>query len=458
MNSINIWVIAAISLILVQVHGKQIEKECSGKAANIIFVMDTSSSIWIVDYKKQIRFFQKMIENFHIGQSNSHVRVGAITFSDRAHLEFPLDKFTNKEDLKVALGAIPYRKGQTNTAAALQLLMKEVKPKLKVYTAPFIAIVITDGKSRDANATRHAAKLLHKVGVNVYAIGVGKRFDTKELNAIASDPANNVLLVASYSALEKIARYFGVKTCKDITTLPPTIPTTTPTTTKITTPVTTTTAAATTTTTTQATTITSTTIPTTKTTEMPPQQDQSSTVSFGYDILTLGIYRTDIITQFIQTMLPYTPYGRYRTFSFVDCPQSYNQPFTTLINKTNAELGKLIKPTYPGLTGIVRHMGKGLNMHPNLYTKQLAVLFLDPSLTVLTAELMSEIENLKQLGTKVFLINVGNTIWPNVQTLHSMSSQPYTHYIYNIPSYNQLLYTAHHSPCSFRPLCNQKVI
>lgn len=188
--------------------------ECTGKAANIIFVMDTSSSIWIVDYNKQIRFFQKLIENFHIGQSNSHVRVGAITFSDYAHLEFPLDKFTNKEDLKVALGAIPYRRGQTNTAAALQLLMKEVKPKLKVYTAPFIAIVITDGKSRDTNATRHAAKLIHEVGVNVYAIGVGKRFDTKELNAIASDPVNNVLLVANYSALEKIASYFSVKTCK----------------------------------------------------------------------------------------------------------------------------------------------------------------------------------------------------------------------------------------------------
>lgn len=156
-------------------------------------------------------------------------------------------------------------------------------------------------------------------------------------------------------------------------------------------------------------------------------------------------------------MLPYTPYGRYRTFSFVDCPQSYNQPFTTLINKTNAEVSNIINPTYPGLAGIVRHMGRGLNTHPNLYNKQLAVLFLDPSLTIINSELISEIENLKQLGTKVFLINVGNTMWPNVQTLHSMSSQPYNNYIYNIPTYTQLLQTARHSPCSLRPLCNQKI-
>ncbi|GAB1606667.1 uncharacterized protein LOC115210474 [Argonauta hians] len=458
MNILRLSFFVAISIILVQqCYSKYINTQCTGKSANIIFVMDTSSSIWIVDYKKQIKFAQKLVENFHIGQSNSHVRVGAITFSNRAHLEFSLDKFDKTDDLKSALGAIPYRRGQTNTADALKLLMKEVKPKLKVYTAPFIAIVITDGKSRDPRATRKAAKLLHDAGVNVYTIGVGKQFDRKELDVIASDPVNNVLLVANYSALEKIAKYFGIKTCKALTTLPPpptTTTTTTPTTTRVSTrvPVKVTSSAP-----------LPTPVMTSQTTreEMLPQRDQSSTVSFGYDVITLGMYRADLIRRFIATMLPHTIYGSYRTFSVVDCAsQTFSYPFTSLINKTKDELKDLIKPVKPGLVNIVKHMKSGLKSsgelsHPNsLYKKQLAVLFIDPLLTVLSPELISEIENLKEMGTKVLLINIGDALWRNGGQLHSLSSQPYNYYINTIPSYDQLLQTAYHSPCTFRPICN----
>ena len=179
-----------------------------------MFVLDTSSSIWIVNYNKQLEFVEKLVEPFDIGPADTQVHVGAITFSSNAHLEFSLDKYTDKDQLKKAISNIPYRQGQTNTAEALDLMRMEISPLLETAKAPFIAVVITDGMSMDTKATRQEAKKLHALGVNVFAIGVGHQFDLSELKAIASDPENNVYQVSSYSSLANIVKAFNVKTCE----------------------------------------------------------------------------------------------------------------------------------------------------------------------------------------------------------------------------------------------------
>lgn len=181
----------------------------------MIFVLDSSTSVWIVDYKKQLKFVEKLVEPFDIGPADSQVHVGAITFSSHAHLEFSLDKYTDKEQLKRAISSIPYRQGQTNTAEALSLVRMDVSSHLKTSTAPFIVVVITDGMSSNTKATRKQAKKLHKLGVNVYAIGVGYYYHLSELYGIASRP-KNVYTVSSYSALESIVKTFNIKSCKGI--------------------------------------------------------------------------------------------------------------------------------------------------------------------------------------------------------------------------------------------------
>lgn len=176
--------------------------------------MDSSSSIWSVDYGKQLEFVQNLVNNFDIGADDKNVHVGAITFSDEAHLEFPIDKYVTSKDIHAAIGNIPYRSGVTNTAKALELAKSQIEMKKKNYTAPFILVVITDGISRDSIATRKAAKSLHELGVHIYAIGVGDNYDLEELKQIASDPVENVYEVSNYTALEGIERLFGRKTCK----------------------------------------------------------------------------------------------------------------------------------------------------------------------------------------------------------------------------------------------------
>ena len=179
----------------------------------MIFVLDSSSSVWIVDYEKQLDFVEKIVEEFDIGPEDSQVHVGAITFSNHAHLEFSLDKYTDKDQLMKAISSISYHQGETNTAEALDILRMEVSSHKKNTSAPFIAVVVTDGMSSDTVATKKEAEKLHKLGITVYAIGVGYYYHLSELNTIASRP-ENVYTVSSYSSLESIVKKFNIKTCK----------------------------------------------------------------------------------------------------------------------------------------------------------------------------------------------------------------------------------------------------
>ena len=187
---------------------------CFGKAADIMFVLDSSTSIWSEDFKRQLKFVRNLVNTFDIGTGNAQVRVGTITFSDDAHLEFSLDTYTNRNELEEAILSIPYRSGMTNTAAALRLARLQLGKYLYDGAGLFVTIVITDGLSQLPGETEKEAEKLHNLGVHVYAIGVGEHYAVDELKAIASDPVNNVFEVSSYAVLENIAQNFNIKTCE----------------------------------------------------------------------------------------------------------------------------------------------------------------------------------------------------------------------------------------------------
>ena len=67
-------------------------EHCS-EPADIIFVLDTSSSIYPVYFNDHVkRFVKDVILKFNIGPGQNDTRVGVMLFSTRAHLEFHLKK------------------------------------------------------------------------------------------------------------------------------------------------------------------------------------------------------------------------------------------------------------------------------------------------------------------------------------------------------------------------------
>ncbi|KAL5004050.1 hypothetical protein ScPMuIL_017506 [Solemya velum] len=206
------------------------ENNCGGGPADIVFVLDSSSSIWRPDYHKQLEFAKNLTSEFDVGSEKT--RIGVLTFSDTHQLHFNLDQNLDESRAMAAIMKTPYLTGVTNTADAL-LYLGEHMFSAKTGSRPnakHIAVVITDGESQNPKATKIAADEAKKKGIQIFAIGVGDSADQDELEAIASTPSENfVFRVATYTALNSIQKSVSHRTC-EVTKAPTTTQTTTTTT------------------------------------------------------------------------------------------------------------------------------------------------------------------------------------------------------------------------------------
>ena len=141
-----------------------------------------------------------MIHSLPIGP----VRVGVISFSFTADVEFKLDTFTDKTAMGNKVNGLTWKNSWTHTPQALERARTIIfqssagdRPSIRNY-----AVVLTDGEPKldqvqDAKMlqdTFDQAAQLRGSGVEIFAIGVGKSISMNTLEKIAADK-NNVFLV-----------------------------------------------------------------------------------------------------------------------------------------------------------------------------------------------------------------------------------------------------------------------
>ena len=184
--------------------------------ADIVFVLDSSSSVGPPDFQKTLDFLVGMLRDANINGGN--IRVGAISFSTDVHIHFYLNDHRKKKDVFKSIRAIPYILGSTNTADALQTLRTEMfnpangdRPGV-----PNVAVIITDGVSNlNSERTIQEAMLTHSVGIHVFVIGIGLTGDTVELQALSTVPVeDNRFLLESFDELDEIKRAVFTQLCE----------------------------------------------------------------------------------------------------------------------------------------------------------------------------------------------------------------------------------------------------
>lgn len=144
---------------------------CQGKPADIFFVLDTSSSILPEDFKRQTRFVVGLVNILDVNPNKT--QVGLITFSDNATVEFFLNEHATQSGVASAVESTIHTGGRTNTGDALNLMVVEgftARRGARKGVAQ-IAIVITDGLSRDPDKTVLNAEKAKANGIYVFAIG-----------------------------------------------------------------------------------------------------------------------------------------------------------------------------------------------------------------------------------------------------------------------------------------------
>ena len=165
---------------------------------DLMFVLDESGSIGHQNFQQVKSFVYNFTQQLLVNTTRNDSRVGVITFDSGAMEYIPLNSTVETDDLLQQISALPYDGGGTNTAYALEIMREQ--PWREGISILRLAIILTDGRSNDQQATIFAAETVHNhtPPIAVYAIGVGPNIDEIELRTIASRPE-------TYSHLDSFA-------------------------------------------------------------------------------------------------------------------------------------------------------------------------------------------------------------------------------------------------------------
>ena len=129
--------------------------------ADIVFILDSSNSIWPPNFTKQLNFVTKLVKKFDIGQAPTQTRIGLLTFGHKVWKKFDLRDKIDESEVIQAVTAINHDRGRTtNTADAIEFAMKNMFTSVAGSRKGVaqIAVVITDGRSQETRRTSKAAR------------------------------------------------------------------------------------------------------------------------------------------------------------------------------------------------------------------------------------------------------------------------------------------------------------
>lgn len=188
---------------------------CKNVHYDLVFILDTSSSVGKENFEKIRQWVAKLVESFEIGVDKT--RVAVVRYSDRPTAEFNLGRYKTLEEVKRAAGNIRYAGGNTKTGDAISFTVNNIftertgaRPASKGFQK--VAILVTDGKSQDYVLEPSVAAAA--AGVRLFALGIGEALK-EELEEIAAEPKNaHVFHVTDFDAIDKIRGRLRRRLCE----------------------------------------------------------------------------------------------------------------------------------------------------------------------------------------------------------------------------------------------------
>uniref|UniRef100_A0A3P9I2Q1 VWFA domain-containing protein n=1 Tax=Oryzias latipes TaxID=8090 RepID=A0A3P9I2Q1_ORYLA len=181
---------------------------CKDLSGDLVFLIDSSGSIYPQDYEKMKDFMKFVISRSFIGRNEVHV--GVLQFSSSPQPEFDLRSFFSKEEMLQAIDGMQQLGGGTLTGDALTAVSQYFdsalggRPHLQQRL-----VVVTDGQAQDE--VRGPAEALREKGVKIYAIGVGANMT--QLEIMAGQDKSKVFFVDNFAALEGLYKNISKELC-----------------------------------------------------------------------------------------------------------------------------------------------------------------------------------------------------------------------------------------------------
>ncbi|XP_076592743.1 collagen alpha-6(VI) chain [Chaetodon auriga] len=181
---------------------------CKDIPGDLLFLIDSSGSIYPDDYQKMKDFMKSVISKSVIGQNEVHV--GVMQFSTVQQLAFPLNRYYSKEEMSKAINDMQQVGGGTHTGEAIAQVSQYFdvsrggRPDMRQRL-----VVVTDGESQDE--VRAPAAALRAKGVVVYAIGVVDA-NTTQLLEISGSP-DRMYAERDFDALKDLESQVALELC-----------------------------------------------------------------------------------------------------------------------------------------------------------------------------------------------------------------------------------------------------
>lgn len=169
------------------------------------FIVDSSGSVGRANFVRSLNFIKNLVSSFVISPRNS--RVGILVYSHRVIPVFSFDQYKGLRSVLRAIDRIGYTGGGTKTGQALSYSRRYLFARSNRRK---VLILLTDGKSYDR--VGKPAAVLRNMGVQVFAVGVGRRISMKQLIQIASNRRH--IFTANFRNLGSFVRAVKQKACK----------------------------------------------------------------------------------------------------------------------------------------------------------------------------------------------------------------------------------------------------
>uniref|UniRef100_A0A8C7Z0S6 Collagen alpha-1(VII) chain n=1 Tax=Oryzias sinensis TaxID=183150 RepID=A0A8C7Z0S6_9TELE len=187
---------------------------CGRSKADIVFLVDESSSIGVNNFIKMRDFMFRMATYFPvIGPQGTQIAV--VHYSDEPRVEFRLSDFKDRNSVLRAIRGLRYVGGNTKTGKGIGYVLQELfQESLGMrQSVPHVLVLITDGRAQDDVVL--PSKIARALGVSVLAVGVSNA-DIEELNKIAAPTSyKNIFYSPTFDDFHSIEREFINSLCSD---------------------------------------------------------------------------------------------------------------------------------------------------------------------------------------------------------------------------------------------------
>uniref|UniRef100_H2MR52 Collagen type VI alpha 6 chain n=1 Tax=Oryzias latipes TaxID=8090 RepID=H2MR52_ORYLA len=190
------------------------QRDCKKtERADIIFLVDGSTSISLENFKSMQKFMLSMVNQTTVGENLT--RFGVLLYSNDPKMMFKLNQFKTRQEVLKAISGLKPPSGDTYTGKALKFCLQFFsaenggRAELQV---PQILMVITDGDATDRNNLVEPSEALRSKGVNIFSIGV-KGANMTQLEIMAGQDKSKVFFVDNFAALEGLYKNISKELC-----------------------------------------------------------------------------------------------------------------------------------------------------------------------------------------------------------------------------------------------------